>query len=173
MEVKSVLITGAAGNLGSKLRRHLEGRYALKLLDLNPRGDPTIFPADLSRWDRRWADLFHGTDVVVHLAADPTAQQTWSNLIGPNIDALIHVFQASVAAGVKRMVYASSNHVLGGYKDDFLMPKGWSWMRGKRDHGYGNTAAVKGSTGHGEGVPPVVDIEETPLDMFTPRRVGI
>jgi nucleoside-diphosphate-sugar epimerase len=38
-------------------------------------------------------------------------------LIGPNIDALVHVFQASVQSGVRRVVYASSNHVLGGYKD--------------------------------------------------------
>jgi uronate dehydrogenase len=118
MNVKTILITGAAGNLGAKLRRHLEGRYALRLLDLHPRGDATIVPADLSRWDSCWVDQFHGTDAVVHLAADPTAQQTWPNLLGPNVDAVIHVFQASVQAGVKRLVYASSNHVMGGYKDD-------------------------------------------------------
>jgi hypothetical protein len=36
-----------------------------------------------------------------------------------------------------------------GYKDDFAMPAGWSWIRGKRDHGYGNMARVKGASGHG------------------------
>jgi uronate dehydrogenase len=118
MKVKTVLITGAAGNLGAKLRRHLEGRYALRLLDLNPRGDAAILAADLSRWDPRWVDQFHGTDAVVHLAADPTAHQTWARVIGPNLDAVVNVFQASVVAGVKRVVYASSNHVMGGYKDD-------------------------------------------------------
>ena len=117
-EARTVLITGAAGNLGGKLRRHLEGRYPLRLLDRDPRDDAGIVPADLSRWDVRLVDHFRGADVVVHLAADPTAQQTWPNLIGPNVDALIHVFQACVQADVKRVVYASSNHVLGGYKDD-------------------------------------------------------
>jgi uronate dehydrogenase len=115
---QTVLLTGAAGNLGSKLRHHLEGRYALRLLDIDPQGDPAIEQADLSHWDPRWLELFRGVDVVVHLAADPTAQQTWPNLVAPNLDALIHVFQASVHAGVRRLVYASSNHVMGGYKDD-------------------------------------------------------
>jgi NAD+ dependent glucose-6-phosphate dehydrogenase len=55
---------------------------------------------------------------VVHLAADPTAQQTWPNLIGPNVDAVANVVQAAGLAGVRRVVYASSNHVMGGYKDE-------------------------------------------------------
>jgi uronate dehydrogenase len=118
MQVNTVLITGAAGNLGAKLRRHLEGRYALRLLDIAPRGDPDIYEADLSQWDTRWVEQFCGVDAVVHLAADPIAQQTWPKLVCPNIDAAINVFQAALQGFVKRVVYASSNHVLGGYKDD-------------------------------------------------------
>jgi uronate dehydrogenase len=117
-EATTVLITGAAGNLGAKLHRHLDGRYPLRLLDRDPRGDAAVLRADLSRWDSHWIEPFRGADVVVHLAADPVAQQTWPNLIGPNVDALIHVFQAAVLAGVRRVVFASSNHVMGGYKDD-------------------------------------------------------
>ncbi len=118
MNVQQVLITGASGNLGSKLRRHLEGRYALRLLDIDPRGDGTIFQADLSRWDRSWVDQFAGADVVVHLAADPAAHQTWPKVIGPNIDGMIHVFGAAVEGKVKRLVFASSNHVMGGYQEE-------------------------------------------------------
>ncbi len=114
----TILITGAAGNMGTKLRRHWQGRYPLRLLDRDPRGDGDIVAADLARWDAHWLDRFRGADVVVHLAADPTAQQTWSNVLGPNVDALINVFQAAAQAGVKRLIYASSNHVMGGYKDD-------------------------------------------------------
>jgi uronate dehydrogenase len=117
MPTSTVLITGAAGNLGGKLRRHLEGRYPLRLLDLDPRGDSAVTGADLSRWDERWRKMFEGADVVVHLAADPTAQQTWPNLVAPNLDALVNVFLAAAQAGVRRVVYASSNHVMGGYKD--------------------------------------------------------
>src|SRR5262244_4020197 len=118
MQAKTVLITGAAGNLGSKLRRHLGGRFDLRLLDVDPRGDIAIVRADLSQWDAAWVDLFRGVDVVVHLAADATAQQTWPKLIGPNIDAVVNVLEAAAQQGVRRVVYASSNHVMGGYKDD-------------------------------------------------------
>src|SRR5262245_19047647 len=116
-QTPTVLITGAAGNLGDKLRRHLESRYPLRLIDRVAGSDPASHPADLAIWDPRWADLFQGVAVVVHLAADPTAQQVWPNLVGPNVDAVLNVFQAAVRAGVRRVVYASSNHVMGGYKD--------------------------------------------------------
>jgi uronate dehydrogenase len=115
---KRVLITGAAGNLGEKLRRHLEGRCELRLLDRETRGDPAILSCDLSVWRTDWVESFRDVNAVVHLAADPTAQQTWTNVIAPNIDALINVFEAAARAGVRRLVYASSNHVMGGYKDE-------------------------------------------------------
>jgi nucleoside-diphosphate-sugar epimerase len=116
-ERKIILITGAAGNLGAKLRQHLEGRYTLRLLDINPLCDPAIIRADLARWDLDWVEHFRDVDTVIHLAADPTAHQTWTQLIGPNIDAVINVFQAAARMKVRRVVYASSNHVMGGYKD--------------------------------------------------------
>lgn len=111
-----VLITGAAGNLGGKLRRHLEGRYELRLLDRDAGGDAAIVTADLATWGD-WADAFRGADIVVHLAADPTAHLSWPEVVAPNIDALINTFHAAVTRGVRRIVYASSNHVFGGYKD--------------------------------------------------------
>ena len=114
--MKTVLITGASGNLGAKLRQHLQGRYALRLLDIDPKGDPEIIQSDLATWDDRWVEAFQGVDAVIHLAADPKADQSWPNLVGPNIDAVINVFSASARAGVKRVVYASSNHAMGGYK---------------------------------------------------------
>ena len=112
----TVLITGSTGNLGGKLRRHLEGRWPLRLLDREPRGEPSVLVADLSRW-AEWTEQFRGVDTVFHLAADPTAHQTWPNVIAPNIDATLHVFAAAVQHGVRRIVFASSNHVMGGYKD--------------------------------------------------------
>lgn len=115
---RTVLITGAAGNLGSKLQRHLKDRFTLKLLDIDTHGNDQIVQADLSRWSRHWVNQFSGANVVVHLAGNPLAHQTWPNVIGPNIDATIHVFEAAASAGVQRIIFASSNHVMGGYKDD-------------------------------------------------------
>jgi NAD+ dependent glucose-6-phosphate dehydrogenase len=117
MTPNTVLVTGAAGNLGAKLRRHLEGRFQLRLIDIASYSDCTILKADLSQRDPRWVNQFAGVDAVVHLAADPTAHQNWSQVIAPNIDGLINVFQAAARAGVKRLIYASSNHVMGGYAD--------------------------------------------------------
>jgi NAD+ dependent glucose-6-phosphate dehydrogenase len=113
-----ILITGATGNLGAKLRRSLEHKSELRLIDIDPRGDDSVFAADLSRWDETWVERFRGVHTVVHLAADPTANQVWPKLIGPNIDAVANVFQASAHAGVTRVIYASSNHVMGGYQHD-------------------------------------------------------
>jgi NAD+ dependent glucose-6-phosphate dehydrogenase len=114
---KTILITGAAGNLGGKLRQQWQGTYDLRLLDVDPRGDAAVAQADLSRWDLGWVQRFRDVDTVVHLAADPMAHVTWTKLIGPNLDALVNVFQASAQAKVRRVIFASSNHVMGGYKD--------------------------------------------------------
>jgi nucleoside-diphosphate-sugar epimerase len=111
-----VLITGATGNLGGKLRGHLEGRLPLRLLDRDSRGDPEVVVADLSQWSE-WTAHFSGVDTVFHLAANAIAQQSWPDVIEPNIDATVNVFLAAVRHGVRRIVYASSNHVMGGYKD--------------------------------------------------------
>ncbi len=114
---KTILITGASGNLGGKLRRHLRERYTLRLLDCRPRGKLPITLADLSTWDEAWASLFQGVDVVVHLAANAIAHRRWAPLIGPNIDATINVFAAAAEAKVKRVVFASScAHIMGGYR---------------------------------------------------------
>ncbi|MBV7331136.1 NAD(P)-dependent oxidoreductase [Chloroflexi bacterium TSY] len=114
---RTILITGASGNLGHKLRRHLEGRYELRLLDRDAKGKRDILEADLSQWDEEWVRHFVGVDTVVHLAANPNAGVQWATLMAPNIDALTNVFTAAVQSNVKRIVYASSNHVMGGYKD--------------------------------------------------------
>lgn len=113
-----ILITGASGNLGTRLRRHWEAKHRLVAVDVDPRSDAAIQQADLSKWDNVWPRWFTGIDTVVHLAADPVAYRRWEDLVGPNIDALVNVFQAAAQGGVKRIVYASSNHVMGGYADD-------------------------------------------------------
>jgi nucleoside-diphosphate-sugar epimerase len=116
-ERKTILITGAAGNLGGKLRQHWQASHDLRLLDIDPRGDAAIVRADLARWYPDWVERFRDVDTVVHLAADPMAHVTWTKLIGPNVDALINVFQSCVQMKVRRLIFASSNHVMGGYKD--------------------------------------------------------
>ena len=113
---KTVLITGATGNIGRKLRAHLEaaGAYDLRLIDT--RAEPDVVSADLSRFDAGWAALFEGVDTAVHLAADPDPHAGWASLQANNLDALFNIMAAAQQQGVRRVVFASSNHVMGGYR---------------------------------------------------------
>lgn len=117
-EPRVVLITGARGNIGRKLRDAWTDVYDLVLIDREEDDDdPEVIGADLSVLDDDWITHFHGVDTVVHLAANPDADATWDDLVGPNLDAMANVFHAAALAGVERVIFASSNHVMGGYRD--------------------------------------------------------
>lgn len=110
MRAKRVVITGAAGNVGAKLRAHLiaAGGYDLVLIDRDARGDKAIVEADLGVLDRRWTDLCTGAEAIVHLAANADSSAAWSDLIDSNIVATVNVYRAAAAHKVARVVYASS-----------------------------------------------------------------
>jgi uronate dehydrogenase len=112
--MKKILITGGAGNIGQKAAAHLSANYAMTLIDR--RECEGVVEADLSHWGE-WSEAFKGIDTVVHLAANPHPGATWSELLEPNIDAVMNVFEACARAGVRRLVFASSNHAMGGYKN--------------------------------------------------------
>ncbi|SIO44605.1 uronate dehydrogenase [Singulisphaera sp. GP187] len=115
---RTVLITGAAGNIGRKLRAAWSELYDLVLIDsaADP-DDPDLIVADLAELDEDWITHFHGVDTVIHLAANPNDAASWEDLVGPNLDALGNVLHASALAGVDRVIFASSNHVMGGYRE--------------------------------------------------------
>ena len=115
---RTILITGACGNLGRKLRAAWADRYDLILLDVAAGfDDPDVIAVDLAELDDEWITHFHGVDTVIHLAANPDEFASWEELEQPNLDALANVFHASALAGVDRLNFASSNHVMGGYQD--------------------------------------------------------
>jgi NAD+ dependent glucose-6-phosphate dehydrogenase len=114
----TVLITGATGNIGRKLRAHLEasGAYDLRLLCLNPGRDPAVQTADLSVYDEAWASAFDGVDTVLHIAADPSPWASWGRVQQLNLDLLFNVMAAAQQRRVRRVVFASSNFVVAGYR---------------------------------------------------------
>jgi NAD+ dependent glucose-6-phosphate dehydrogenase len=115
-EPRTVLITGACGNIGRKLRAAWADTYDMVLIDRTAADDDAdVIRADLSILDDDWITHFHGVDTVVHLAANGNEFAPWDDLIGPNLDALANVFNAAALAGVERLIFASSNHVMGEY----------------------------------------------------------
>ena len=112
-----VVITGANGHLGTKLAADLAPREGYALVRLgHGAGTEAMIDADLARYDPAWADAFAGADAVVHLAANPSWTAQWSELVGPNIDAVLNVGRAAVEHGVGRIVFASSNWVMAGHR---------------------------------------------------------
>ena len=88
-----VLITGAAGRIGSFLTRHLSERYDFVLSDVRQPDDTRGFPfveADIADLEAM-RGLCQGVDTVVHLAADPSTQASWESLLhrpSPHVDIL-------------------------------------------------------------------------------------
>jgi NAD+ dependent glucose-6-phosphate dehydrogenase len=114
---RTVLITGAAGNIGGKLRAHFSTLgWQLRLLDSDPHGDPAIEAADLAAWSSAWVARFAGVDAVVHLAGNPSSQTSWESAQRLNIDLTANVYEAAVEHGVRRVVFASSNWVMAGHR---------------------------------------------------------
>lgn len=140
-----ILVTGAAGHLGGKLVQHLaEAGHEVTGLDLTSReGPPVVHAADLSRHDGVPFRHFERQDAVVHLAADRSPAAGWDTVVPHNIDAVLNLFDWARRAGVPRVVFASSNWVLGGYRfrggrlgvttpPDPVNPYGMSKLMGER-----------------------------------------
>lgn len=111
-----VLITGAAGNIGRTLRQHLRGRYRLlRLTDIAPQ-EPAVAGEEVATVDIRDAAAveasMRGIDCVIHLAGVPE-EDSWERILPLNIEGCYNVFEAARRAGVRRVVFASSNHAVG------------------------------------------------------------
>jgi uronate dehydrogenase len=119
MVVKRVLVTGSAGAIGRVVAKALIGRGH------QVRGFDRVPSPDLP--DHRVGDLtdaailgqaMAGIDTVVQLAATPDRADFVGNLVPNNIVGPYRLFEAACAAGVKRVIFASSCRVVDGlYRD--------------------------------------------------------
>jgi nucleoside-diphosphate-sugar epimerase len=120
---RRVLVTGAAGNIGSHFAEYAAERYELRLTDVNDEGLEavarfgSVAAADLSDLDAL-KRLCEGVDTVVHLAGNPDPSATWESLHAVNVVGTYNAFLAAKAAGCRRVVYASSIHAVTGYPAD-------------------------------------------------------
>ena len=125
--VRSVLITGAGGNLGRKLMAHLLAQDWCERIVALDRSTPSLAkPVDRVQWvsgdladpsDVQWHDALAGVDAAVHFAAqNPYPDAPWSDA-SASFDMTLALLAAVSRAGLQRIVFASSNHVMGQYKD--------------------------------------------------------
>jgi uronate dehydrogenase len=116
-----VLLTGAAGGLGRVLRPRLRPRCTLLRVSDIAAMEPAsageeVVEAALE--DPAAVDpLLQGIDAVVHLGGIST-EQPFDAILQANIVGTYNVYEAARRHGVKRIVYASSNHVTGFYRQD-------------------------------------------------------
>ena len=112
---QTIMLTGAAGAIGTAVRPALRARYReVRLLDLRP--PPDLQPGEVARI----ADITDpialefaaaGADCIVHLAGI-AQDDAWPKLREANIDGTLNVFEAARRQGVRRVVFASSHHVI-------------------------------------------------------------
>ena len=113
-----IVLTGAAGGIGTMTRPLLAKLYPglvlsdrVKPKDLLP--GETFVKADLTK-PAQMAALLKGADGVIHLGGH-SVEGTWDQIHNANIVGCYNTFEAARAAGVRRMVFASSNHAVGFY----------------------------------------------------------
>ena len=112
------LITGAAGGIGTRLRRLLKGVYPVLRLsdrvqpaDLAP--DEEFVAADLT--DPAAVDrAVEGMQGIIHLGGI-SVERPWAEILPANILGTYNLFEAARKGGVERVVFASTNHVIGFY----------------------------------------------------------
>ena len=116
--LNQLLLTGAAGGLGQVLSETLKP-YAkqLRLSDINPitRVDASqeMVPCDLA--DKAAVDqLVQGCDAIVHLGG-VSVEKSFEAILHANICGVYHLYEAARRHHVQRVVFASSNHVMGFY----------------------------------------------------------
>ncbi|MFE9612360.1 NAD-dependent epimerase/dehydratase family protein [Streptomyces sp. NPDC006012] len=125
---RTVLLTGAAGGLGTLMRELLpDYGYDLRLFDMRPiEGEPDAITADLADTEAL-REAVTGVDAVIHLAGI-SLESTFEKILKANVEGTYHLYEAARRAGVPRIVFASSNHAVGFTRaprgDDPLIPAG-------------------------------------------------
>jgi nucleoside-diphosphate-sugar epimerase len=115
--MRTVLITGAEGLIGSCLRQALAGTYDLRLVTWQPQPDCASIVADVADPAAMTAAC-QGVQSVIHLAGSASVDTPWEHVLHNNIEGTYAVFTAALQAGVDQVIYASSNHAVGGYEFD-------------------------------------------------------
>jgi len=176
--LQRVLMTGAAGGVGTYLRKLLPGIYPeVVLSDMVAPKDlaagETFIQADLTR-PVEVARACEKVDGIVHLGGF-SVEGPWETILNANIIGCYNLFEQARLAGVKRIVFASSNHAVGFYSRSTTIPTN---VTARPDSRYGVSKAFGEGLGamyafkHGIGVTSlrIGNVGTEPIDK---RRLSI
>jgi nucleoside-diphosphate-sugar epimerase len=128
----NVLLTGACGKIGKTFFEASKDRYTFVLTDRIEPDFAVDAPHRFLHLDLADASVvgnaLEGIDVIVHLAGIPHATASFDELLPNNILATTYLFEAAVAAGCKRLVFASSAQTIEGYPVDRQITPGMQVM---------------------------------------------
>ncbi len=116
--MQRVLLTGASGGVGRRLRRLMKGLYqTLRLSDIvqpdDLQADEEFVAADLTDL-AAVRKAVEGMDGIIHLGGY-SIEGSWEQILQANIIGCYNLFETARQSGVKRVVFASSNHAVGFY----------------------------------------------------------
>lgn len=115
-----VLVTGSSGLIGSMLINSLTDSFEFSALDARSSDHAPDVPTlitDGSNYDSM-EKAFEGVDAVVHMGANAPVETPWPDVLKNNISMTHNVYEAARQHGVKRVVFASSNHAVGNFEMD-------------------------------------------------------
>lgn len=124
MKKKRILLTGSSGICGSAISDSLLiERYDFLFLDIAdpvPRQDEhSYYKTDLSKADEiEKVFIDNDIDIVIHLGGSSDRDSSWDAVLNNNIIGTYNLMDLSVRYGVKRVIFASTNHVVGMYEED-------------------------------------------------------
>ena len=117
MSKPKLLITGINGLIGKVIRDTLTRSYDVYGLDVTPPYSEKIFRTNITNY-QDVSEIFQnvGPDKVIHLAAQIQVNTAWTPILRVNIEGTRNIYEAARQTQVNRIVFASSNHVTGGYE---------------------------------------------------------
>src|SRR5688572_28664694 len=175
--MKTILMTGAAGRIGSFLRPELAGKYDLRLSDITPiedlRPGETFVRADISNLAEMMA-LTKGVDAVVHFGGQ-SGEHDWEHILNANIIGFYNALEAARRNGVIRFLVATSNHAVGFYRcdqtiDHTVYPKPDSRYGVSKVFNEALASLYADRYGMGMFCMRIGNVNHTPIDR---RRLGI